>query len=98
VFRAAIDQPAQRGRAHRFRAVGARRGRLTLLSDALGIAGAFFVSRLMRQALFEVDPADPFIYLAVAATLPGVAEFAAWLPARRPTRIDPVIAPACRVT
>jgi predicted permease len=66
--------------------------RLTLLGIALGIAGAFFVSRLMRQALFEVDPADPLIYFAVAATLLGVAEFASWLPARRATRIDPVIA------
>jgi predicted permease len=66
--------------------------RLTLLGIALGIAGAFFVSRLMQQALFEVNPADPVIYLAVAATLLGVAEFASWLPARRATRIDPVIA------
>jgi predicted permease len=66
--------------------------RLTLLGIALGIVGAFFVSRLMRQALFEIDPADPLIYLTVAATLLGVAEFASWLPARRATRIDPVIA------
>jgi putative ABC transport system permease protein len=66
--------------------------RLTLLGIALGAVGAFFVSRLMQQALFEVNPADPVIYLAVAATLLGVAEFASWLPARRATRIDPVIA------
>ena len=66
--------------------------RLTLLGIALGVAGAFFVSRLMQQALFEVDPADPLIYIVVAATLLGVAEFASWLPARRATRIDPVIA------
>jgi predicted permease len=66
--------------------------RLTLLGIGLGVAGAFFVSRLMRQALFEVDPADPLIYLAVSVTLLGVAEFASWLPARRATRIDPVIA------
>jgi predicted permease len=66
--------------------------RLTLLGIALGIAGAFFVSRLMQQALFEVNPADPLIYLAVAAILLLVAEFASWLPARRATRIDPVIA------
>ena len=66
--------------------------RLTLLGIALGIAGAFFVSRLMQQALFEVNPADPLIYVVVAATLLGVAEFASWLPARRATRIDPVIA------
>ena len=66
--------------------------RLTLLGIAAGIAGAFFVSRLMQQALFEVNPADPLIYLAVAALLLLVAEFASWLPARRATRIDPVIA------
>jgi ABC-type antimicrobial peptide transport system permease subunit len=46
----------------------------------------------MKQALFEVDPADPLIYLAVSAMLLIVAECAVWLPARRATRIDPVIA------
>jgi ABC-type antimicrobial peptide transport system permease subunit len=66
--------------------------RFTLLGIALGIAGAFFVSRLMQQMLFEVNPADPVVYLAVAAMLLLVAEFASWLPARRATRIDPVIA------
>jgi predicted permease len=66
--------------------------RLTLLGIALGIAGAVLVARLMQQTLFEVSPADPVIYIAVAATLLLVSEFAAWLPARRATRIDPVIA------
>jgi predicted permease len=66
--------------------------RLTVLGIVLGMAGAFFVSRLMQQALFEVDPADPLVYLAVAAMLLLVSECAAWLPARRATRIDPVIA------
>jgi ABC-type antimicrobial peptide transport system permease subunit len=66
--------------------------RLTLLGIGIGIAGAFLVTRLMQQALFEVDPADPLIYLAVAAMLLAVAEFASWVPARRATRIDPVIA------
>jgi putative ABC transport system permease protein len=66
--------------------------RLTLLGIALGAAGAFFVSRLMQQALFEVNPADPVVYIGVAAMLLLVAEFASWLPARRATRIDPVIA------
>jgi predicted permease len=66
--------------------------KLTLLGIALGVPGAFFVSRLMRQALFEVNPSDPLVYLGVAIILLVVAEFAAWLPARRATRIDPVIA------
>jgi putative ABC transport system permease protein len=46
----------------------------------------------MQQALFEVDAADPLIYLAVSATLLLVAECASWFPARRATRIDPMIA------
>ena len=66
--------------------------RLTLLGIALGIAGAYVVSRLMQQTLFEVTPGEPLVYLAVAVMLLLVAEFASWLPARRATRIDPVIA------
>lgn len=66
--------------------------RLTLVGIGLGVTGAFFVSRLMQQALFDVDPADPLIYLVVTAMLLLVAEFASWVPARRATRIDPVIA------
>jgi putative ABC transport system permease protein len=66
--------------------------RLTLLGIAIGLAGAVVVSRLMQQALFEVNPADPLIYLAVSIVLLLVAECAAWLPAHRATRIDPVIA------
>jgi putative ABC transport system permease protein len=66
--------------------------RLTLAGIALGIAGALAVSRLLQQALFEVNPADPRIYLVLSVILLLVAECAAWLPARRATRIDPVIA------
>jgi predicted permease len=66
--------------------------RLTFVGIVLSVAGGFAVSRLMRQVLFEVDPADPLIYLAVSATLLLVAECASWFPARRATRIDPVIA------
>jgi predicted permease len=64
--------------------------RLTLAGIALGIGGALAVSRLMQQALFDVDPADPLIYFAVSATLLLVAELASWFPARRATRIDPL--------
>jgi predicted permease len=66
--------------------------RLTLVGIALGIAGALVASRLMQQALFEVDPADPLVYVAVSLTLLLVAECASFFPARRATRIDPVIA------
>jgi predicted permease len=66
--------------------------RLTLVGIALGIAGALAVSRLMQQTLFEVDAADPLVYVALSVILLLVAECASWLPARRATRIDPVIA------
>jgi predicted permease len=67
-------------------------GRLTLVGIMFGIAGALVVSRLMRQALFEVDPADPLIYLVLSVTLLLVAQCASFFPARRATRIDPLIA------
>jgi ABC-type lipoprotein release transport system permease subunit len=49
-------------------------------------------SRAERAAEADVDPADPLIYLAVSVTLLLVAELASWVPARRATRIDPVVA------
>jgi predicted permease len=66
--------------------------RLTLVGIAIGVGGGLAVSRLMQQVLFEVDPADPLIYLAVSVMLLLVAELASFVPARRATRIDPVIA------
>jgi predicted permease len=66
--------------------------RLTLAGIAVGIVVALAVSRLMQQLLFDVSPADPLVYLALSLLLLIVAEGAAWLPARRATRIDPLIA------
>ena len=66
--------------------------RLTLAGIGIGIIGGLAVSRLMQQVLFEVDPAEPLIYLAVSVMLLLVAETASFLPARRATRIDPVVA------
>ena len=66
--------------------------RLTLLGIAVGSVSAYFVSRLIQQALFEVNPADPVVYIGVAVILLIVAEGASWFPARRATRIDPLIA------
>ena len=66
--------------------------RLTLVGIVLGIACALIVSRLMRQTLFQVDPAEPMVYVGLSVTLLFVAEAAAFFPARRAMRIDPVIA------
>ena len=66
--------------------------RLTLIGIALGVLGALAVTRLLQQALFEVDPAEPLVYVAISVLLLVVAEAACWFPARRATRIDPVVA------
>jgi putative ABC transport system permease protein len=66
--------------------------RFSLAGIVIGIAGALGVSRLMQRALFEVDPAEPMVYAGLSITLLLVAELASWVPARRATRIDPVIA------
>ena len=66
--------------------------RLTLVGIALGLAGSLVVSTLMQQALPEAAPAEPAVYIALSMTLFLVAEIASFFPARRATRIDPVIA------
>jgi predicted permease len=62
------------------------------LGLALGLAGAFAATRLLRSLLFEVKPTDPATYAAVAGLLAAVALAASYLPARRATRVDPVTA------
>ncbi len=66
--------------------------RLTLIGIVAGVAGALAVSRLLQQTLFEVSATSPLIYLGLSAFLLLVTECASWFPARRATRIDPVIA------
>jgi predicted permease len=62
------------------------------LGVAIGLVGAFFLSRSMTSLLFNVKPTDPAVYGAVALLLIGVALLASYLPARRAARIDPLIA------
>ena len=57
-----------------------------------GLAGAFGLSRLMQSLLFEVNTTDPMVFGAVAGVLAVVATVAGYLPARRATRIDPMVA------
>jgi putative ABC transport system permease protein len=57
----------------------------------LGAAGAILLTRLMTDLLFEVKPFDPLTFGVVAGILGSVALFASYLPARRATRVDPVI-------
>jgi len=46
----------------------------------------------MQQALVDVQPADPIVYVGLSVVLLLVTEAASWFPARRATRIDPLIA------
>jgi ABC-type lipoprotein release transport system permease subunit len=46
----------------------------------------------MKSLLYEVSPTDPLTYAGVAAVLVAIAALASWLPARRATRVDPVVA------
>lgn len=65
---------------------------LTVGGVALGLAGAFWLTRLLGALLFGVQPTDPITFAAVAIVLLGIASMASYLPARRAARVDPVIA------
>ena len=67
-------------------------GRLAALGTAIGMAGALALTRYMRTLLYQVSPTDLAALAGAAALLAAVALFAMWLPARRATRVDPVIA------
>ena len=55
------------------------------------VAGAFALSRVIRSLLFEVNASDPLIYGAVSLLLGCAAALACWIPARRASRVDPMI-------
>ena len=75
------------------RALVVRQGAvLSGIGIAIGLAGAFAFTRLMRTLLFAVTPADPLTYIGIALVLGAVALVASYLPARRATLVDPVIA------
>jgi putative ABC transport system permease protein len=59
---------------------------------AVGLAVALVTTRLLQSLLFQVSPADPITLVIVCVVLLGVAGVAAYLPARRATRIDPIAA------
>lgn len=59
---------------------------------ALGLAGALAATRVLDSLLFGVTASDPLTFAAVSAALIGVLLLAAYLPARRATRVDPIVA------
>jgi ABC-type antimicrobial peptide transport system permease subunit len=66
--------------------------RLTLLGLIIGFAASLGLSGLLRALLFGVSTNDPIIYIVIPCLLLAVALLACYLPARKATRVDPVIA------
>jgi putative ABC transport system permease protein len=65
---------------------------LTLLGVAIGLAVSFALTRLMSSLLFGVNASDPLTFVVVPLLLSLVALLACWIPARRATKVDPMIA------
>jgi predicted permease len=74
------------------RLVLARAFRIVVFGLIVGLAGAAGVTRVLQSFLFGVTPTDPIAFTIVTALLMAVGLMAAWLPARRATRIDPCAA------
>jgi predicted permease len=66
--------------------------KLAAIGIAIGTVGAAGLTQLMRKLLFEVQPLDPVAFAGAAAALAGFAALACYVPARRATRVDPLVA------
>jgi putative ABC transport system permease protein len=66
--------------------------RLALLGVAIGCVASLALTRVLRSFLYEVSAIDPITYISVACLLVGVGLLASYLPARRATGVDPLVA------
>jgi putative ABC transport system permease protein len=75
-----------------FRLVVGQAMALVAISVALGLIGAFAATRLLNSLLYGVGAWDPLTFVSIVGLISAVAFLAAWLPAHRAARVDPVVA------
>jgi predicted permease len=80
------------GKSSIFRLIVGQAMTLVGISLVLGLAGAFAATRLLSSLLFGVGASDPVTFIGIVLLVSAVAFIAAWVPARRATRVDPIIA------
>jgi ABC-type antimicrobial peptide transport system permease subunit len=65
---------------------------LLLIGSVIGLGCAIALSRFLQRILFEVNGTDPKIYLGVGLLMFVATMLACWIPARRASRVDPIVA------
>ena len=80
------------GRRDVLRLIAGQGLKLVLMGLGLGLVGALALTRFLKTLLFGVSPTDPLTFALIAILLTAVAMLACWIPARRATKVDPLVA------